>query len=133
MRLSLIAACFILVGIAAYQSPSGFFEQSSVANDEKGCDLSSSDNFEMAAGVPEAGSPQQLRLTLSECESGTLKSVYYDISGTLSDQVYNTDPPDELNYVFMKSGEYHVEATYSVELTNGDIVRRKLPLDLVIK
>ena len=133
MRLSLIAACILFVGFAAFQSPAGFFEESSVAPDEKGCDLNSTDNFEVAEGLPEAGSPYRLRLTLSECDSGTLKSAYYDISGAGSDQIYNTDPPDELNYVFMKSGEYHVEATYSVELTNGDIVRRKLPLDVVIK
>jgi hypothetical protein len=129
----MIAACLILVGVAAFQSPSGLFEESSLSADDVGCDLNSSDSFVHAVGLPEPGAPHVLRLNLAECESGTLKSVYYDISGPTMDQIYNTDPIHELSYVFMKSGEYTIEANYSVELTNGNVVRRKLPLDLVIK
>ena len=133
MRLSLIAACLIFVGFAAFKGSSGFFEESSLAVDDKGCDMSSSDSFEKVKGLPEAGSPHLLQLTLSECESGTLKSVYYDVSGAASEQIYNTEPMNQLSYVFLKSGDYHIDVNYSVELTSGVIVQRKLPLDLEIK
>lgn len=95
--------------------------------------MSSSDSFEKVKGLPEAGSPHLLQLTLSECESGTLKSVYYDVSGAASEQIYNTEPMNQLSYVFLKSGDYHIDVNYSVELTSGVIVQRKLPLDLEIK
>ncbi len=134
MRPLLIVVCLILVGVAAYQGPPDFFESSSNAPpDDLSCDLNSSDSFVQTAGLSEAAGPHLFKLQLAECESGTLKNVYYDISGPTVAQIYNTDPVHELHYVFIESGDYTVVANYSVELTNGAIVRRKLPLEVVIK
>lgn len=96
------------------------------------CNLTSPDLLLASQSPAYVGTPVEFKISLSNCDTGILKSATFRVAGpSAADPVLLS--PGEFKYEFSKIGLHTITANYLVESADGKISDRSLELKLAVE